>query len=148
MKFLIHVIDDASQHIQNEDGLYEIVKGYSEDDICHISRTDAWYISEGENQLDVVANLANSIKMETQNGKMVLLLKGLTDTYKANLTKDFNENDSRSKINDINLEIVTNPYSTYYTASCQIPMSDENGQWIELHKVHFYIVNEKNLIQI
>ena len=149
MRFIVHVIDDASQHEKMEDGKYGIASGLTDDNAtCDIMRTDGWYTTEANTPLDAVAILSNTIEVKNKDGEMILLSKSFTETHKSNSTTDFSSDNAERLIDDMFVKIITNSYSEYYMASCQIPMEVDDQKWIELHKVHFYIVEDVKLIEV
>jgi hypothetical protein len=149
MKFLIHVIDDASQHEPDAEGKYSLVAGESpRGKICDVVRSDVFYIIEAEDMSEAVASVASKIQVKTIGGESVPLSESLAQTVNESNVRDFSVNDDRSTVCDSDLEIETFPYEQSFSAKCLIPQASETEKWIELHKVQFFVVNEKNLIEL
>ena len=147
MRYIIHVIDDASQHIQKDHG-FAITKGITEEKtICDILRSDSFYIIEAETVLDAIAFLTNSIKLKTSSGEEISLTEGFNITKQKMSTEDFSSNGT-SSIKDNDLKIITASNSESYMASCQVEMEEDDEKWIELHNVYFYVIEENKLIEL
>ena len=87
MRYIVHVIDDASQHEKRESGEYRIAPGLTDDNsICDIMRTDGWYVLESNTPLDAVAILANTIEVKNTDGKIKVGWKD--DTYIFSMESD------------------------------------------------------------
>jgi len=148
MRYIIHVIDDSSQHEKQENGKYGIIQGISlEESVCDILRSDVFYMVEAENAIDAVTILANTIKVKKQNGEEIFLAESFTETHKRIATTDFS-NDSLSSIDDTNSKVITASYSESYMASCQVMMEKNGEKWVELHKVYFYVLEENKIIEV
>lgn len=148
MRYIIHVIEDASQHEKNESGNYGLVQGISlEESKCDILRTDAFYTIEADSVIDAITLLSNTIRVKISSGEFILLSESFTETHKKMATTDFSD-DAKSLIDDLNSKVVTASYSESYMASCQIPMEKNGEEWIELHKVYFYVLDENKIIEI
>jgi len=147
MRYIIHVIDDSSQHEKIETK-YQLVKGISlEESVCDILRSDIFYMVEAESTMEAVSILANTIKVRKQDGEEILLVESFSETHKSVSTTDFSSDD-KANIDDTDSKVVTASYSESYMASCQVQMEKGEEKWIELHKVYFYVLEENKIIEV
>ena len=148
MKYIVHVIDDASQH-EKIDGKFQLVPSIALDSaVCEILRSDAFYIVEAESPMDAVTLLANTIKIKQSEDKEVLLSERLYETNKSMGITDFSGGEAKSLIDDSNVKIVNNAHSEFFMAPCQVLFENDNESYVELHKVYFYVTAESEIIEV
>ena len=148
MRFIIHVIDDASQH-EKIDSQFQMIPGIALDNAtCEILRSDAFYTVEAETPMDAVTALSNQIKIKQSENDEVLLSEGFSQTHSSLKITDFSGGEAKSLISDSNVKVVNNAYSEFLMASCQIPMEEGEESWVELHNVYFYVTEETKIIEI
>ena len=147
MEFIVHVIDEASQHRKKEDlGHFELLRGESEKgDSGDIIRSDHFYLIEEENAVDAVIAIANLIRVQGFNGEPVpiseMFMKTKTQTENVSI-----DDDSFISPQTSNLSVSNNTSSTLTKTSFQIERMGEEDKWIELHDVYFYVMPRENIL--
>lgn len=148
MKYIVHVIDDASQHEKIE-GKFQLMPSIALDSaVCEILRSDAFYLVEAESPMDAVTLLANTIKIKKSDNEEVLLSEKMYETNKNMGVADFSGGEAKSLIDDSNIKVVNNAYSEFFMAPCQVAFENDEGSYIELHKVYFYVAKESEIIEV
>lgn len=148
MRFIIHVIDDASQHEKTENHFTMVSSIALDNATCEVLRSDAFYTVEADTPMDAVTILSNKIRVKNSEGEEVLLSEGFSQTHSNLKITDFSGGEAESLISDSNVKVVNNAYSEFLMASCHIPMEKDNKSWVELHNVYFYVTEETKLIEI
>ena len=148
MKFLVHVIDDASLHKQIENRKFKIMAGKFKDQqdqecLGHVVRSDAFYSVEAEKPIDAAMGVSGIIKVRS-GGEEIPLSKAFVDTNNSLKNADFDSDSPDALLNDTPLTFLSNPYTESLVASCQI----KNEDVYELHKVHFFITEWKKVVEI
>ena len=147
MRFLVHVIDNASQHIKSgSDFSVELGIGEDPDKECHVLKTDVYYAVKAESPVDAVTIISNIVKIEKEN-ETVPLSSAILETQKEFQNMEFNGGEN-ILLTDIKNKQLENPYGDFFDARCQIKRHDKNGEWIEVHRIQFYVVEESKIIEI
>ena len=146
MEYIIHVIDESSQHKKNEEnGNFEIIKGKSENnEIGDIVRSDAFYLIDDKNPIDAIISLSNIILIKDFENNEIQLSKILSQTGNENSSI---EDDDFTPIATSSLEIVDNNNSELTKITCQIKKGT-NDQWIEFHNISFFAIPREKIIFI
>jgi hypothetical protein len=147
MRYIVHVIDEASQHEKN--GQDFLVKDGLDlnNNICGILKTDAFYSIEVSSAIDAVTTISNIIMVQTIDGQNSLA-EEIIKTNKALHSSDFTNDYPDYILKSNNLEQSNNPYGQCYMASCQLRKKENNDVWYELHNVYFYVVEENKIMEI
>jgi len=145
MRYIVHVLDNSSQHEKKEKN-YNIVLGRDvKDESCHVLQSDSFYRIEVESSFDAVSCITKIIRVEDSDGDKKLLSEFLIKTQKSQLNTDFDE--EVVEIDDKKLIYSHNAYGETFELICQIEKGEEN-KWIEFHRIQFFVVEEKKIIEI
>ena len=148
MRYIVHVIDEASAHKKDNSGEYSICYAELESQgQCQIARSDSFYVVSAETPMDAVVSIAGIARVKDSNGKLISLAKSFAKTKKEVENASIDE-DEFVVLNDSPFEYGDNTTSKLFVASCQIKKEDENEKWSELHRVYFYVLPEKKILQI
>lgn len=148
MRFLLHVIDEASIHAKNESGEYKMDSGESEiGEQCDVSRSDCFYSVEAKEYVEAVVSVANAAQIKNSKGETISLSQAFSDT-KRETENASPDDDSFTVLTDIPYLFSNNTNSELLMAMCQIKRHDDESEWIELHRVYFYVVQHEKVIQI
>lgn len=150
--FLIHVIDEASQHIRSENGEYVIRRGKSKrGEDADVIRGDAVYLVEAESHFDAIVIVANMIRVKGPDGQLHSISEEFSKTKTELEIQEVNlENQGFFRLKKDDLLYVHNMTTHYHQLYCQIPYEDSatNDEWVELHTVHFHVVPQEKIILI
>jgi len=168
-KYLIHVIDEISCHKKNN-LTYQMIPLENDEDgnPIYISHNDAIYLVGGNDFLDAIEIVSNTIQIKDVDDSDISLSDAIKKSFEK---KEDHKNDSLSTI-DIDEEIeeieeeneeteeenVLESYHSYnrsinttsklITSICQINREEKGEKWIELHKITFYAIEENKIMTI
>ena len=146
MEYLIHVIDESSQHKKDDLQEFKIVEGQAESgEVGDVVKSDAFYLISDKSPVDAIISISNIITTKDSEGKLVPLSSLLSKTKNENENSSI-EDDSFLPLSISDLKIVDNTNSELIKASCQIVRYKENESWVELHNIYFYIVQRDRII--
>lgn len=161
VNYLVHVIDEISNHKKDKDGIFKIFE--SEDDQgnkIHVLRTDAFYTLEAEKSIEAVAMLTKLIKIEDEQNcqsslsEIILKNKKSKNKIEDNSKRKIEDNEDDENESD-NIEINSSHYnydhattSDLMFVSCKIKRKEKEDEWIEYHKISFYVIEENKIMQI
>lgn len=160
MRYIVHVIDEASQHEKSpEDGQYYLVKGRSSSgEECDIARTDSWYLIDAKDSSDAVVRIANVIRVEGGDGKPVPLSDSFLDTQKKMANAEIGADDDSISLVDTKRKYSNQTRHDLLMGSCQIKKSKSivlsegeknvEEEWYELHNVYFYVTKVDSIILV
>ena len=149
MIFIVHVIDDYSNH-EFINGKFTLVLNEIKENFENydILRSDAFYIvNDQTTAIDAVVNVTQKIQIKISDDNYISLASFLKKQYKEQSVKDFGipEND---EIIDIDCNIFTKSNSHFFITICKIPKTENNSNFIEYHKIHFYVIEENKIVLI
>lgn len=145
MKYIIHVVDNASIH-QRIDGQFEIIESsYDSIGQLEVLTSDAFYSVNAEDEYTAIISVSNIIAAKLQNSEKISISKAFVETKKSFSITDFNSDKPSKLLSDIKEERKVNPYCKYFTATCHIE-KEENV--IEVHRVEFFAVEENKIIEL
>lgn len=146
MRFLVHVVEETSIH-KKINGQYQIQEcEVDEKSTAHILLGDSFYVIEAEEPVEAVIEIANVIRVEDEDGdrvKLGLLLKRQKEVEESN--KEVKDRLS-SFLNQYIIEDQTK--SNLYSSTYQIDREIGDEQFVELHKVFFYVTKENDVMQV
>lgn len=148
MEYLIHVVDESSQHkkITEESQDFQIIEGQSENgEVGSIVKSDAFYLIADESPIDAVISVANIIMVKDTDNKPIPLSSLLSQSKLASENSS-TEDDTFLPLKTTNLEIAENTNSELIKASCQIKRINNEETWIELHNICFYVVPREKIV--
>lgn len=146
MRYLVHVIEETSNHIE-QDGEFNILECDVDNfGLAHIHLADSFYVVEATEPLESVIELANIIRAEDEDGdrvKLAVLLKKQKDTKISDPEK------SERLSSFVNKYSVANKTkSDLFSSTYEIEKTCDGSKIIELHKIFFYVVKESDILQI
>lgn len=146
MRFLVHVVEETSIHKKVEDQYQVQECEVGENKTAHILLSDSFYVIEAEEPVGAVIEIANIIRAEDEDGdrvKLGLLLKRQKEAEESD--KEV-KNRLSSFINEYIVEDQTK--SKLYSSTYEIMRESEDGPFLELHKIFFYVLPENEVMQI
>lgn len=153
-KFIVHVIDEASQYEHMEDiddkNGFKIVKGSSQKgDEGDIVRSDAFYLVESDSPEDAIVVTANMIRVKGSDGALHSISEEFSRT-RSELENSSLEDDNFVILKKDNYEYVDRMFSNYVALYCQIPHQDQGTgeEWVEHHSVHFHVTPQEKIIVV
>ncbi len=148
MEYIIHVIDESSQHkkIEQDSQELQIVQGQAENgEFGDIIRSDAFYLVSDTTPIDAVITLSNIIKIKDAQNQITSLSSILSNSSKDNENSSIDE-DTFIPIKIDNFVIAENTNSELIKTSCQIKRETNEDSWIEFHNIYFYVIQREKVI--
>jgi hypothetical protein len=149
MEYLVHVIDNSSQHSQKENfGGHEIVEGKSENGfVGEVVRSSQMYLVEEDEAIDTVVTISGIIRIKDSNDEIVFLSE-MFQRESSRYDSSSMDSDSFISPQTSNLEVVENSKTEVIKTSFSIERSNGEEKWIELHEFQFYITPRDEIIYI
>jgi len=147
MRFIVHVIDEVSKFIL-EDGTYHVEPAISENqEPCDVQRTDCFYDISVKDSSEAVVNVAQRIKVLDENDRPVNLSLKIAENYKKMQSAEIGPEDT-SLLDAVGLVFSNATHSNLTTTMCQIERRGEEGNWIEAHKIFFYVLPVNRIVDL
>lgn len=146
MEYIVHVIDQASQHKKNSEESFEVVSGETESGkVGDIVYSDGFYLIEGESPVDVAIDVAGIVFVKNENGESVpiseMIQKSRVRTENASI-----DDDSFVPLKTNSFAVIDETISEVMNSSFQIQRREGGEEWIELHEVTFYVLPRKSMM--
>jgi len=148
MRYLVHVIDRASQHIKNANEGFSIREGNGGGRACDVLVSDAFYTIEGKEPVDAVTNIASIIKTLDEDDSPITLGEAILKTKKSLGVSDFSSTGADVLLSNEPYETSVVAYGTHFKSSFQTEKKKENESWIELHKIDFYVTEDNKVMEV
>jgi len=147
MKFLIHVIDECSKFVVEECS-FKLEPAFSESqEPCEIQRSDCFYHIEAKDFSEALIEVAQKIKILNEENEPINLAYKITENYKKLQSSDVGLKGS-SVLDPMNFIVSNITSSNLTTTMCQVERSGDYGDWIENHKIYFYVLPVNKIVDL
>lgn len=147
MKFIVHVVDEVSKFIFS-DGQYALDQAISENqEPCDMQRSDCFYSVEAQEATEAVVDVAQRIKILDENDCPVNLAFKIAENYKKLQSAEIGPEGS-ALLDPLNLVVSNATFSNLTTTVCQVRRNGEHGDWLENHKIFFYVSPVNRIIDL
>lgn len=146
IKYFVHVIDESSIFIE-KDGEYCLENSLSEtEEVCEIQKTDCWYAVDAKTPTEAALEVSSKIKILDERNNVINL--NLFLSQKNSTESSDVELNSTSFLDIMDCTVSNNTYSDMTTLNFQVNKNEDNEEWIENHKLTFFVVPVEKIIAI
>ncbi len=147
MRFIVHIIDEVSKFVMS-DGQYRVETAISEkQEPCEIQRSDCFYDVEAGDAAEAVVNIAQRIKILDEDDHPVNLALKIADNYKRMQSAEIGP-EGPKLLDPVGLVVSNTTHSNLTTTICQVERRGEDGDWIESHKIFFYVLPINKIVDL
>lgn len=146
MDYYIHVVDNISLHQKDESNNFTLTEGSLEGEPYQKVVADAFYSVSAENPTEAVTRLSSII--EVDNVDRSKLADALIETKRKISVSDFNSDSPDYLLTENYLQQTIDPYGNYFVVTCQIHRKEDEEQWIEVHRIEFYVIEQNKILEV
>lgn len=148
--FFVHVVDETSAHVfSEEEKKYSMAFCTTESNKkCQINRSDCFYHVKAEDSTKAIAKVSKKILLKDDAGTLQPLSTLIKKTYKKLESASIDDSEKNQILSGANFTYSEDINSNLTIVNCQIDKESDDEKWIELHKIHFYVIQEKRMVVI